>query len=36
MAATMSLIEFEWAEAQERTDKRPHMIVQSTGMKTLC
>lgn len=34
VAAAISLIEFEWSLAQERADKRIHIVVQKTGIKT--
>lgn len=35
LAAAMNLVEFEWRAAQERKDKRVHIVVQPTLMKTL-
>lgn len=34
MAAALSLIEFEWEIAQTRADKRIHIVIQKTGIKT--
>lgn len=34
VAEAISLIEFEWKLAQERADKRIHIVVQKSGIKT--
>lgn len=35
LADAMTLVEFEWESAQARADKRVHIVVQPTLMKTL-
>ncbi len=34
VAAALGLVEFEWNLAQERADKRIHIVIQKTGIKT--
>lgn len=34
LAAALELVEFEWDGAQKRSDKRIHIVIQPTGIKT--
>lgn len=34
IAAAIALVEFEWVAAQERSDKRLHMVIQRDVIKT--
>ena len=34
VAAALSVIEFEWSIAQERPDKRLHLVIRKTGITT--
>jgi predicted nuclease of predicted toxin-antitoxin system len=34
LAAAIELVEFEWAGAQKRRDKRIHIVIQPAGIKT--
>lgn len=34
LAAAIALVEFEWSGAQERPDKRLHMVIQPNVIKT--
>lgn len=34
VAAAIGLVEFEWSLAQERADKRIHIVIQKSGIKT--